>query len=253
MSEQALPTTARAWHLEARPQGQPVPSEFALRDLELPALGAGQLLVANEYLSVDPYMRGRMSDEQVLRRRPSRSASRWTAARSATSWHRSADGFAAGRPRGTRPRLARRTLVLDAAAARRSTRRWRRCTAYLGVLGMPGLTAYVGLTRREDQARRRRSSSPAPRARSAAGRPDRQAARRRPGDRQRRLGREGQAARRGARLRRGVQLQGRRRSPSSCTRPRPTASTSTSTTSAASTWKPRSARSAARPHRRSAG
>jgi NADPH-dependent curcumin reductase CurA len=64
VSEQALPTTARAWHLEARPQGQPVPSEFALRDLELPALGAGQLLVANEYLSVDPYMRGRMSDKK---------------------------------------------------------------------------------------------------------------------------------------------------------------------------------------------
>jgi hypothetical protein len=37
VSEHALPTTARAWHLEARPQGQPVPSEFALRDLELPA------------------------------------------------------------------------------------------------------------------------------------------------------------------------------------------------------------------------
>jgi hypothetical protein len=31
MSEQTLPTAARAWHLEARPQGRPVPSEFALR------------------------------------------------------------------------------------------------------------------------------------------------------------------------------------------------------------------------------
>ena len=64
MSEQALPTTARAWHLEARPQGRPVPSEFALRDLELPTLGAGQLLVANEYLSVD--LARRLPDSELV-------------------------------------------------------------------------------------------------------------------------------------------------------------------------------------------
>ena len=50
--------------MEARPQGWPQPAEFALREVEIPAPGPGQILVANEYLSVDPYMRGRMSDKK---------------------------------------------------------------------------------------------------------------------------------------------------------------------------------------------
>jgi NADPH-dependent curcumin reductase CurA len=64
MSEQTLPTTARAWHLDSRPQGQPTASSFSLREVSLPVPGPGQLLLANEYLSVDPYMRGRMSDKK---------------------------------------------------------------------------------------------------------------------------------------------------------------------------------------------
>ncbi|MEU3616224.1 NADP-dependent oxidoreductase [Streptomyces sp. NPDC006872] len=64
MSEQTLPTTARAWHLDSRPEGWPAASNFSLREVDLPAPGPGQLLVANEYLSVDPYMRGRMSDKK---------------------------------------------------------------------------------------------------------------------------------------------------------------------------------------------
>jgi N-terminal domain of oxidoreductase len=62
MSEQTLPATGRAWHLEARPVGRPTPLEFALREVAIAAPGPGQILIANEYLSVDPYMRGRMSD-----------------------------------------------------------------------------------------------------------------------------------------------------------------------------------------------
>jgi NADPH-dependent curcumin reductase CurA len=54
MSEQTLPTTGRAWYLEARPDGWPVPSDFALREVEIPAPGPGQLLVANESLGPRP-------------------------------------------------------------------------------------------------------------------------------------------------------------------------------------------------------
>jgi NADPH-dependent curcumin reductase CurA len=68
MSEMTLPATGRAWHLESRPEGWPVPSDFALREEQIPAPGPGQLLVANEYLSVDPYMRGRMSAKKSYRR-----------------------------------------------------------------------------------------------------------------------------------------------------------------------------------------
>ena len=53
---------AKAWHLMQRPQGMPVPGDFALKDYELPDLGDGMVRVANRWLSVDPYMRGRMND-----------------------------------------------------------------------------------------------------------------------------------------------------------------------------------------------
>ena len=54
MSEQTLPTTAHAWHLDTRPAGRPTTSNFSLREVDLHTPGAGQLLIANEYVSVDP-------------------------------------------------------------------------------------------------------------------------------------------------------------------------------------------------------
>ncbi len=53
---------AHAWHLMRRPEGMPVMEDFALKDHALPALDDGMVRVANRYLSVDPYMRGRMND-----------------------------------------------------------------------------------------------------------------------------------------------------------------------------------------------
>ena len=53
---------ARAWHLTSRPTGLPTMDNFALRDLPDAPLQADQLRVKNLWLSVDPYMRGRMND-----------------------------------------------------------------------------------------------------------------------------------------------------------------------------------------------
>ena len=52
----------RAWHLKSRPQGVPTPDNFELKKIELPPLADGQVRVRNLWLSVDPYMRGRMND-----------------------------------------------------------------------------------------------------------------------------------------------------------------------------------------------
>ncbi len=52
----------RAWHLKSRPSGMPTMENFELRELDLPPLGEGMVRVENEWLSVDPYMRGRMND-----------------------------------------------------------------------------------------------------------------------------------------------------------------------------------------------
>ena len=53
---------ARAWHLMRRPDGMPVMEDFALKDYALPEMAEGMVKVRNNYLSVDPYMRGRMND-----------------------------------------------------------------------------------------------------------------------------------------------------------------------------------------------
>ncbi|MEP9400720.1 NADP-dependent oxidoreductase [Sphingomonas sp. VNH70] len=53
---------AKAWHLVSRPKGMPTADNFALRDLPARDLNDGEVRVANRWLSVDPYMRGRMND-----------------------------------------------------------------------------------------------------------------------------------------------------------------------------------------------
>ncbi len=53
---------SRAWHLVSRPDGMPTAQNFDLREVALPTLQDGQLRVRNLWLSVDPYMRGRMND-----------------------------------------------------------------------------------------------------------------------------------------------------------------------------------------------
>src|SRR5687767_4408247 len=53
---------AKAWHLMERPRGMPGPENFALKDYPLPELNDGMVRVTNRWLSVDPYMRGRMND-----------------------------------------------------------------------------------------------------------------------------------------------------------------------------------------------
>jgi NADPH-dependent curcumin reductase CurA len=54
----------RAWILKSRPQGLPEPSNFELQELASPPLEDGWIRVENKWLSVDPYMRGRMNDVQ---------------------------------------------------------------------------------------------------------------------------------------------------------------------------------------------
>src|SRR5687767_611676 len=54
--------TTRAWHLKSRPQGMPTMDNFELKEAPLGELQDGWIRVENKWLSVDPYMRGRMND-----------------------------------------------------------------------------------------------------------------------------------------------------------------------------------------------
>src|SRR5262249_34334376 len=48
--------------LASRPHGEPKPENFKLVEAPIPSVGEGQLLLKTKFLSLDPYMRGRMSD-----------------------------------------------------------------------------------------------------------------------------------------------------------------------------------------------
>src|SRR5436309_2534630 len=57
-------TRARQIVLAARPQGKPQLTDFRLEEAAIPTPGAGQILLRVDYLSLDPYMRGRMDDRK---------------------------------------------------------------------------------------------------------------------------------------------------------------------------------------------
>ena len=56
------PSRNRRIVMAARPKGAPTPADFRLEDVALPEPADGQVLLRTQYLSLDPYMRGRMSD-----------------------------------------------------------------------------------------------------------------------------------------------------------------------------------------------
>ena len=57
-----MPVPSREVRLARRPVGVPTAADFELAEVTLPDPGAGELLVRNLWMSVDPYMRGRMND-----------------------------------------------------------------------------------------------------------------------------------------------------------------------------------------------
>jgi NADPH-dependent curcumin reductase CurA len=136
---------SREWHLAARPQGWPVAGDFALVETETGEPGPGQILVRNLYVSVDPYMRGRMNDTKSYSP-PYGLNEPMTGAAVGRVVASAADGFAVG-DHVLHGLGWREYAVLDAAGAVRVDPDAAPLSSYLGVLGMPGLTAYVGLLR----------------------------------------------------------------------------------------------------------
>lgn len=141
----ALPETSREWHLVRRPQGWPVPEDFALREVPVQAPAEGRILVRNLYFSVDPYMRGRMNDVKSYTP-PFELDQPMQGGAVGQVLASNAEGFAEGdyvlhfagwREYASVPAQHATTVDPDLAPL----------SAYLGVLGMTGLTAYSGLLR----------------------------------------------------------------------------------------------------------
>jgi NADPH-dependent curcumin reductase CurA len=139
--------TSREWRLRARPVGEPKPSDFELATAESPAPAAGEVQVRNLWMTVDPYMRGRMNEARNY-----------------------ADPYELGKPMtggAVGQVLASGDPGYKAGDLVTSMAGWREAftvapasvgmtrlpttqlppQAFLGVAGMPGHTAWYGLTR----------------------------------------------------------------------------------------------------------
>ena len=135
------------WLLASRPQGEPTPANFRLVEVPVPELREGQVLVRHHYLSLDPYMRGRMNEgksyaaaqalDQVM---IGGTAGEVVASKNAHfavgdqvvgmgGWQEYAIVDAS--QRGVLQKVDTTHIPL---------------AAYLGAVGMPGVTAWVGLT-----------------------------------------------------------------------------------------------------------
>jgi NADPH-dependent curcumin reductase CurA len=136
-------TRSREVHLVARPSGRPQREDFAIVDVELPEPEAGQVLVRNTHMSVDPYMRPRMDDVPSYIP-PFRLESALDGGAIGEVIASASDRFAVGDVVSHGFGWREHALVSE-RAARRVDGQSVAPTAHLGVLGMPGLTAYVGL------------------------------------------------------------------------------------------------------------
>jgi NADPH-dependent curcumin reductase CurA len=136
---------SREIHLTERPVGTPTLDTFQLVETDVPEPGEGEILVRNHWMSVDPAMRGRMDD------RPSYVAPFEVGAALeggavgeviASNSDRHAVGDLVLHGLGWRDLAllpGKRAAPVDASVAPEQT--------FLGILGMPGLTAYAGLVR----------------------------------------------------------------------------------------------------------
>ena len=141
-----MATMNRQIHLASRPEGEASVANFKVVDAPVPELRDGQVLVRNHFLSLDPYMRGRMNDAKSYAKPQELNTvmGGGTVGEVAESKHpgyRSGDSVVG---MGGWQQYA----VVDAAApgALRKVDTSRiPLSAYLGVVGMPGVTAWYGL------------------------------------------------------------------------------------------------------------
>jgi len=134
---------ARAWHLKSRPSGMPTSDNFEFKDVALPELGDGQVRVRNLWLSVDPYMRGRMNDVKSYVPafqvgEPMEGGAIGEVVES------KADGLAPG---DLVQHMAgwRDEAVIPARSAQKLPQLGAPPERFLGILGVTGMTAYFGL------------------------------------------------------------------------------------------------------------
>jgi NADPH-dependent curcumin reductase CurA len=136
--------TYKKFVLAARPQGVVVPDNFRLEEAEVPALKEGEVLIRNHYLSLDPYMRMRMEDVK--------SYAAPQALNEVMIGGTAGEIIESKNPQFAVGEMVQGMLgwsemgVSDGKLLRKVDTSEVPLSAYLGAVGMPGMTAWYGLT-----------------------------------------------------------------------------------------------------------
>lgn len=138
------PGLRRSIVLKRRPKGEPSADDFEIRQDAVPMPAAGEVVTRTLWLSIDPYMRGRLREEQTyaVAIQIGEVMTGETAGEVIASAH---PGFAAG-DRVVGSRGWQTHSVTPGEQLTKVAKDGAPLSAYLGVLGMPGATAYAGVT-----------------------------------------------------------------------------------------------------------
>jgi NADPH-dependent curcumin reductase CurA len=129
--------------LKKRPTGEPGPEHFEVISAPVPQPGAGQVLTRTIWLSIDPYMRGRLREQQTYAA-PVMPGEVMTGETIGEVIASADPGFAVGDIVGG-ARGWQSHCLSAAGSLYKVARGSAPLSAYLGVLGMPGTTAYSGM------------------------------------------------------------------------------------------------------------
>ena len=143
-----MTTINHQWHLASRPTGEPTAANFRLVEAPVPELKDGEVLVRHHFMSLDPYMRGRMNDaKSYAQPQPlDQVMGGGTAGVVLASKH---GAFAVG-DKVVGMGGWQEYSVVDGnlrGALRKVDTAQIPLSAYLGTVGMPGATAWYGLTK----------------------------------------------------------------------------------------------------------
>jgi len=138
-----MPETARRIVLASRPVGEPKPSDFRLEEFPVPQPGPGEMLLKTKWLSLDPYMRGRMSGAPSYAKPVgiNEVMEGGTVSEVIVS---SSDKYKVGDIVLSRAGWQTH-MVSNGAGLMKLDPKLAPVQTALGVLGMPGMTAYTGL------------------------------------------------------------------------------------------------------------
>jgi NADPH-dependent curcumin reductase CurA len=136
--------TTRTINLNNRPTGKPELNDFDLTSTKIPDLEEGEILLSAKYVSVDPYLRGRMSDAPSYippfeLNKPIASGAIAEVLESKNSNFSKGD-HVSGMLQWKETQVAKADGLMKVDPDKAPL------SAYLGILGMTGLTAYLGLT-----------------------------------------------------------------------------------------------------------